>query len=196
VIEFVSLKHFPIDFVKLLLRISLNDILNELFFGQIHCAVHCHESIGKVFSVFLELFLGLYLGFYFIHSIVLILLFMYWRRAFLYRFFFFNLYLLRLWRFYSLINVGNFINFAIFQTFDQFLQFLYLVHGFVFSVLNNSFGAQAEVYLFLVIDQLCKQVLHLTELLIEVLIIRFYFIDIGLICLNDSSDHSSHEPDD
>lgn len=62
-----------------------DDILDELFFVEIHGAVHGGKFVGKVFSLFFSVFLGFDLIFNFIDDLMFFLFFG-WRGLFLWRF--------------------------------------------------------------------------------------------------------------
>lgn len=193
-IELVAHENFSVNSIELTV-VGGYDVLNEIFFVEVHGGVHGGEFVGEVFTLFFGVFLGFDLVFDFIDDLMFFLFFGG-------RGFFFDGFLSfwrgfgDYWGFGAFVDEGDLIDVTVFEGFDELFEFIDLEGGFVFGVVDDGFGGCGEVDLFFVIDEFGEGGFHFGELFDEDLVIGLDFIDEGMIGFDDSGDDSGHEFDD
>lgn len=194
-VELIPHEDFTVNSVELTM-VRGNDILDEVFFVEVHGAVHGGKFIGKVFALFFCVFLGLDFVFDFV-DYLMFLLFFGWRGFFFRRFLEFRRGLFDGFRWFgAFVDEGYFFDVSIFESFDELFEFIDLEGGLVFSVVDDGFGGVREVDLLFVIDEFGEGGFHFGELFDEDLIVGLDFLDEGVVGFDDSGDDSGHEFDD
>ncbi len=121
-IELVAHENFSVNSIELTV-VGGYDVLNEIFFVEVHGGVHGGEFVGEVFTLFFGVFLGFDLVFDFIDDLMFFLFFGG-------RGFFFDGFL-RFWRgfgdywgFGAFVDEGDLIDVTVFEGFDELFEFI------------------------------------------------------------------------